>query len=226
MIYLTFDLPEGKLIVRNIRESDLEDIANLSMKVFGPGMSLKLKHFQSHLKIFPEGQICAIFDGKIVGNASSLIVNMDDYGLEHHYEQICDDGYIRNHNPKGDSLYGIEVGVDPDYRGLKIGNALYKGREEICKKLNLKNIYIGGRMPNYHKYADQYSPEEYVKKAIKGEVYDPIVGFQSRQNFKYVGIMPNYLSSDPESLKYAALLKWTNKNYEIEKSTSKEKHFK
>lgn len=226
MIRLTFDRPDGELIVRNLVENDLDEISALSIKVFGPDMSLKHDHFKSQIELFPLGQICVEYNGHIIGNASSLVVDFDDYGVYHDYDVISGDGYIKNHNPQGESLYGIEVGVDPEYRGMKIGHALYRGRQEICEQLNLKNILIGGRMPHYHKYANEYSAEEYVKRVIAGELYDPVLTFQSRNGFEYEGVMPNYLPDDPESLKYAALLKWVNESYEASKSVNELKQAK
>ena len=138
---------EGKtdVIIRSIQPEDLEEIAALSLKSFGPDMCLKYEHFKSQLEIFPEGQVCVEYENKIVGCAISLIVDLDDYGHQHTYEQISDEGFIRNHKPTGKSLYGIEVGVDPDYRNMKLGKLLYDARRKICRDLNLKNIIIGGK---------------------------------------------------------------------------------
>lgn len=213
MINLKFDRPDGEVIVRNIREDDLEEVAALSIRVFGEDMSLTYDQFKSQLDLFPEGQICLEYKGEIVGNASSLIVDIEDYGFEHDYDKISGNGYIKNHNPNGKSLYGIEVGVNPDFRGMKIGRLLYQGRQEICTQLNLKSILIGGRMPHYHKYADELSAEEYVQKVIKGKLFDPVITFQSRNGFELRKVIPNYLPEDPESKKYAVLLEWLNENY-------------
>lgn len=203
----------SKVIVRNIEKEDLKEVAALSYRCFGPDMSLNYEQMKSQNEIFPEGQVLAEYDGKIVGCALSLIVNFDDYGYDHSYEEISGDGYIRNHNPDGVNLYGIEVGVDPNYRGLKIGKKLYEAREKICKEHNLKSIMIGGRMPNFHKYADEMSVEEYAKKVMDGEIYDPVMTFQKKNGFKLNKILPNYLEGDEESLYYASSMEWINDEY-------------
>lgn len=201
------------VIIRSIHPEDLEEIAALSLKTFGPEMSLKYEHFKSQLELFPEGQVCVEYDGKIVGCAISLIVNLEDYGHEHTYEEISDEGYIRNHNPKGRHLYGIEVGVDPDYRNMKLGKLLYDARRKICKDLNLESIVIGGRIPNYHKHADTLSALEYAEKVVAGELYDPVATFQSKSGFNLVAVIPKYLPGDEESLEYASLMEWKNDSY-------------
>ena len=34
---------------------------------------------------------------------------------------------------------------------------------------------FGGRIPNYHKYADTMRPKEYLDKVRSREVYDPVL---------------------------------------------------
>lgn len=195
-------------------EEDIEEIIKISTVSFGhPDIPFKREHFESQLKIFPEGQYCAEYQGKVVGSCSSIIVNFDEYGINHTFDEIADEGYIRNHNPEGKNLYGTEVVVDPTYRGLGIGRRLYERRRQICQTFNLESILFGGRIPNYHKYADQLSPEDYVEKVVAGEIYDPVLTFQLRNGFKVIGIMPGYLPLDEESLEYATLMEWKNPDY-------------
>ncbi len=206
-------MAKDNICIRNIQTTDLDEIASLSETCFGPHMALKRKHFEKQLEIFPEGQICLEYEGKIVGSASCLIVNFDDYGEEHSYTEISDHGYIRNHNPNGMNLYGIEVGVHPNFREMKIGRYLYEARKSICKKLDLKSIIIGGRIPNYHKYAAQLTPEEYVREVTKENIYDPVLTFQLRNGFKFKKVMRNYLPDDHASYKNATLMEWINPNW-------------
>ncbi|WP_338379108.1 GNAT family N-acetyltransferase, partial [Enterococcus faecium] len=117
---------EKKLEVRNIQKDDLDQILEMQ-KVCFPNMEpWKRVQLESHLRIFPEGQFCVEFDGKIIGSCSSLIVNFDEYDDKHTWDDITDGGYITNHNPEGFNLYGIEVMVDPEYQGMKIGKRLYE----------------------------------------------------------------------------------------------------
>ena len=72
---------------------------------------------ESQLKHFPEGQIVVECDGRVVANSSSLMLDYEDELEWCNWKKISDAGYIRNHQPTGDTLYGIEIMVDPDYRG-------------------------------------------------------------------------------------------------------------
>lgn len=204
-----------EIVVRNILKEDLEEVAALSLMCFGPDMALKYEHFESQIELFPEGQICLEYNGKIVGTALSLIVNFEDYGDSHSYFEICDLGFIRNHNSNGRNLYGIEVGVHEDYRGLKLAHHLYDSRRKICEKLNLESILVGGRIPNYYKYAEQMSANAYALEVMKGNIYDPVLTFQMKNGFTLKKIMPGYLPGDVESLEYATLLEWKNPVYKL-----------
>lgn len=204
-----------EIIVRNIEYEDLQQVAALSHKCFGTGMSLKYDHMESQLKIFPKGQICVEYDGEIVGCALSLIVNFSEYGYDHTYDEISGDGYIRNHNPDGINLYGIEVGVDPDYWNMNLGKHLYDARKKLCKELNLQSIIIGGRMPNYHKYAHEMNPAQYAQAVIDDKIYDPVLTFQKKNGFTLKKVIANYLPEDDESLKYATLMEWVNEEYKL-----------
>lgn len=213
MTSIEIDKTEQKIIVRELKETDLRQAADLSYRCFGPDMSLKYEHMKSQIEIFPRGQVCAVYDGRIVGLSLSLIINFDDYGKGHSYEEISDDGYIRNHNPNGINLYGIEVGVDVNYRNLNIGRKMYEERQRICEEYNLKSIIIGGRMPNFHKYADRMTAEEYGEAVMNDEIYDPVMTFQKKNGFELKELIPNYLVSDEESRYYATSMEWTNKAY-------------
>src|SRR5690606_17207619 len=115
-----------------------------------PGMTLwSREHIASQIAHFPEGQMCIEYDGKIVASSSSLIVDFGMYSEWHNWQLIADSGYIRNHNPSGDTLYGIEIMVDPKFRGLKLSRRLYDARKQLCRERNLARIIIAGRIPGY-----------------------------------------------------------------------------
>ena len=73
---------------------------------------------------FPQGQIVIKADDVVVGCALSLIVDYDKFGDNHTYRQITGNYTFSTHDPKnGDVLYGIEIFIHPDYRGLRLGQA-------------------------------------------------------------------------------------------------------
>ncbi|UFU00405.1 bifunctional GNAT family N-acetyltransferase/carbon-nitrogen hydrolase family protein [Radiobacillus kanasensis] len=205
---------EKKLIVRNIEEKDINQIIALQLICFPNMEPWKEEHLHSHLKHFPEGQFCVEYDGKIIGSCSSLIVNFDEYDDKHTWDDITDGGYITNHNSEGYNMYGIEVMVDPNFQGMKIGKRLYEARKKLARELNLKSIIIGGRIPNYHKYEEKLTPREYVEEVSNKNIFDPVLTFQIMNGFSVMRINPGYLPDDRQSAKYATLMEWNNIDYQ------------
>lgn len=165
-------------------------------------------------EIFPEGQVVTVVDGKIVGCALSIIVDYNLVKGDHTYAQVTGNETFNTHNPHGNILYGIEVFIHPDYRGLRLARRMYEYRKDLCETLNLKAIMFGGRIPNYYKYADRLRPREYINKVRQREIYDPVLTFQLSNDFHVRKVMTNYLPNDEESKHYATLLQWDNIYYQ------------
>ena len=205
---------QQSLIVRPVSTEDFDQIIVLQQNSFGQGMtSWTREELQSHVDRFPEGQICVEYNGRIVGSSSSLIVDFDEYGAVHSWKEISGDGTIDNHDREGDTLYGIEVVVDPEFRGMKIGRRLYEARKDLARRKNLKRVVIGGRVPNYHKHAEELSIHEYVDEVNGKRIYDPVLTFQISNGFALKRILQDYLGEDEESGGYALLLEWANLHY-------------
>jgi len=204
---------EWKIVVRSLTLDDFDALIAMSERCF-PGMEpWGRDQFESQLSLFPEGQLCVEIDGRLAASSSSLILEYDATLEWHNWKAVADGGYIRNHKPKGDTLYGIEIMVDPEFRGMKLSRRLYDARKELCRERNLARIIIGGRIPGYHKYADSLTAREYIERVIDKSLYDPVLTAQQSNGFSVQGLIPNYLPSDTESRGYATHLEWKNLDY-------------
>jgi GNAT superfamily N-acetyltransferase len=103
------------------------------------------------------------------------------------------DGWLTTHDPNGDVLYGVDVCVDPEYRKMRLGRRLYDARKEFCRRLNLRAIVAGGRIPGYRAHADRMSPEEYIELVRRSEIYDPILSFQLANEFHVRRVIRKYV---------------------------------
>lgn len=204
-----------KIEVRNLRITDYMALKKSMIEAYKSweGAYWKEHHIQSLLEKFPEGQICVLVDGKIVGSALSLIVDYGKFGDDHNYRAITGNFTFETHDPEGDVLYGIEIFIHPDYRGLRLGRRLYEARKEICEKLNLRSIIAGGRIPDYNKYADEMKPRDYINRVKMKEIYDPVLSFQLSNDFHVKKVLKGYMPGDEESHEYATLLEWNNIYY-------------
>ena len=204
---------EKNLVVRPLRPTDWENVVALQKRCF-PGMEpWSQEQFESQLKIFPEGQIGVEYQGKLVASSSSLILDFELYKDWHSHEEISDNGFIRNHKPDGTTLYGIEIMVDPDYRGLKLARRLYDARKQLAREKNLMRIVVGGRIPGYAKYAKEMTAREYIEKVMSKELFDPVLTTQVSNGFVLKRLIPGYLEIDTDSMGYAAFLEWVNLDY-------------
>ncbi len=202
-----------------IRNLQIEDYAQLEIAMDAAYENWSVGHWEkkhiAHLiKLFPEGQIAIIVDGKVAGCALTLRVNYSQFGDKHTYEQITGNYTFDTFTRKGDVLYGIDVFIVPEYRGMRLGRRLYDARKELCEHLNLRAIVFGGRIPNYHKYADEVTPRQYIQKVRDKEIFDPVLTFQLSNEFHVKKLLKNYLPEDAESCQNAVLMQWDNIYYE------------
>jgi len=194
---------------------DYEHIKALMKKVYTSLTSSYWEEEEIALLIskFPEGQVVIKVDGVVAGCALSIIVDDKVYNEKQNYKQITGNYTFNTHTPKGNILYGVDVFIKPEFRGLRLGRRLYDYRKELCENLNLEKIAFGGRLPNYHKHAEQLTPKQYIDKVKLKEIHDPVLNFQLSNDFYIKKIIKNYMG-DADSAGYAVLLEWNNIYYE------------
>lgn len=205
--------------IRLMMPQDFPKIVELQKLAFpymaAEGVYWKSKHLEAHLQVFPQGQFVAEYNGKIVGSCSSLIIKLKSEYEDHTWQEACGDSYFKNHDPKGDTLYGADVSSHPDHRRLGIATKLYDARKTLAIELNLRRIIAGARLFNYCEHANELTPLEYVAKVKRHEIKEPVLSFQIRNGFKFIKILPNYMK-DARSLNNATFIEWKNPNF-IEK---------
>jgi predicted amidohydrolase/ribosomal protein S18 acetylase RimI-like enzyme len=204
---------ESNIILRTINAGDYDHIVAMQKSCFPSMEPWTREQFESQLKHFPEGQLCIEVDGRLVASSSSLIVDFDLYSEWHNWKEISDNGFITNHDPNGDTLYGIEIMVDPAYRGMKLARRLYQARKDLVRERNLKSIVVGGRIPNYHLHTAELSAHEYVEQVESKNIYDPVLTTQLSNGFELKQLIPDYMPSDEDSAGWATYLEWTNVDY-------------
>jgi GNAT superfamily N-acetyltransferase len=178
---------QASLKIRELTQADIPHVVALNKRAYPTmaedNMVWGESHLKSHLRIFPQGQLIAEIKGKVVGSASSLIVHfgVDSY-RSHTWAGITDSGFFLNHDPNGDTLYGADVCVDPDARCKGVGHALYEGRRQICRRLNLRRIVAGGRLHGYIEHSGTMTPDEYAKMVVRGELQDMVLSWECSRN--------------------------------------------
>jgi len=210
---------QAKINKVELRNLEIEDYKQLKKSMIESYPEMADSYWGSDdierlLSIFPEGQLVILVDGKVVGSALSLIVDEKLVEKRHNYQQISGDYTFSTHNPNAEILYGIDVFIHPNYRGLRLGRRLYDARKELCEQLNLKAIVFAGRIPSYREHAKKMTPKNYIEKVRTKELYDPVLSFQLSNDFHVLRVIKNYLEGDEESKEFAVLLEWNNIYYE------------
>lgn len=204
---------ETRIVERRLAPEDFPQWTALMALCF-PGLEASTEaQFQSMLAHFPEGQLCIEVDGELAASSSALIVKYDDYSDWHDYNEISDNGFIRNHDPEGDTLYGIEIMVHPDYRGQKLARRLYSARKQVAREYNCARMIVGGRIPGYAKHKDELTANQYVEKVVTKQLYDPVLTTQLSNGFQLRQLIEDYLPSDEDSAGWATCLEWPNLDF-------------
>jgi len=201
-----------RLLVRPLHKSDLKAVVEIQRRSFPTIDAWTREQFESQLAVFPEGQLGVEIDGQLVATSSALIVDEEDFGAYHTFDQVSDNGFIRNHDPEGDTLYGIDIAIDLKHRGVHLTRRIYEARKELARQRNLRAIMIAGRIPGYAKQADKMSAEEYVRRVVRKDLKDrdPVLTAQLSQGFSVRAVLKDYLPSDTESGGYAVFMEWLN----------------
>lgn len=201
------------VVIRNYEEKDFPDLIRIQQESFPPPFPSELwwneVQLKNHVTLFPQGALCIEVNGEIAGSMTGLLVDFDPQHPEHSWEAITDNGYIRNHNPNGNTLYVVDIGVRPAFRKLGLGKWLMFSMYDVVVHLGLERLLGGSRMPGYYKHANEKSPEQYIDAVVKGELKDPVITFLLRCGRTPVKVVANYLE-DEESNNYGTLMEWKN----------------
>lgn len=204
---------DARLLIRPMTVEDIDDVRELQERCFADISPWSVENLREHLRTFPAGQICIELDGEVVGSSSSLILDSKDYDDEHTFREIVPGGFLRNHNTDGNILYGIDIVVSPDTRGMRLARRLYEARKQLVRELNLRKMVIAGRMPGYDAHNSTLTPDEYLTKVVAKELTDPVLTTQLANGFVVLEVLDAYLPADKESRGRAVLMEWLNPLY-------------
>ncbi|EDL65513.1 YkwB [Bacillus sp. SG-1] len=200
-------------VIRTYNKSDFPGLIKVQKESFPPPFPSDLwwneDQLTNHITLFPEGALCIEVEGEIAGSITGMITTFDPSNIQHSWSEVTDDGYIKTHDPNGNALYIVDIGVSPRFRGLGLGKALMHSMYEVVIQLKLERLLGGGRMPGYRKASEKMTATQYLDSVVKGGTHDQVISFLLRCGRLPVGVIPDYLE-DEESLNHAALMEWRN----------------
>jgi GNAT superfamily N-acetyltransferase len=199
----------GGLVIRHMRQEDapqLEELQKIVFPTLAEDELIRAAHYLRHLEVFPEGQF-VITDGKrVIGMTTTMRTDFDFLNYHHTFKETIAGGWLTNHNPDGEWLNGLDMGVLPEYHGRGLARILYRARHEIAKSLGLKGQLTVGMMSGYGALSKEMSGEEYYQQLIQGKRKDPTLTPQMKIGFEPIALMPNHLN-DPVCGNFGVLIK-------------------
>jgi len=199
----------GGLVVQHTQQIHTRQLEELQKKVF-PTLAkdelIKAVHYLRHLEVFPEGQFVITDGNEVIGMSTTMRTYFDFEHYHHTFKETIAGGWLSNHDPNGDWLYGLDMGILPEYRGRGLARALYRARHEVAAGLGLKGQLAVGMMSGYGAVAHEMSGEQYYDELIHGKRKDPTLTVQMKIGFEPVVLMPEHLN-DPLCGNYGVLIK-------------------
>jgi predicted amidohydrolase/GNAT superfamily N-acetyltransferase len=210
---------KGTVKVRRWTKEDIPAIVecqNAAYPDYSEGGMYDQRTYEMQFAAFPEGQFLAELDGQVVGYATSLIVQLDEGPHTYEYDELTGSGTFSTHTPGGDTLYGADIAVHPDFRGKGVAGKLYVARKQLMRKYNLRRMVAYGRLTGFPEYAGRLTAQEYVDKVMAGEISDSALSAHIKAGYQVLSVSMNIMH-DQSSLDYATLLQCENENYDRHK---------
>lgn len=162
----------------------------------------------------PHLLFCAFADSVIIGTLSMIHIDEKEAQKTTSWEEMSGFGTLSTHHDDGDCAFGLDLSVNPNAQGIGAGDRLIRAGLLISAiHANKKGVFLGSRVPRFHKWANKMSIEDYVF-GKNGKTRDPEIRLYQSEGFQVVRIIPGYME-DPESLDYGVLMFYPNPLYKI-----------
>lgn len=102
--------------------------------------------------------------------------------------------------------------MHPDYQGQRLGGKLIEARWNVVRQLNMRGMVAGSIIMDYHKVADEVTPEQYVRDVVNGTRFDNNLTKQLKKGFKVRNLIPEYCV-DARSRNWGVAILWDNPDY-------------
>ncbi|USK58285.1 GNAT family N-acetyltransferase [Peribacillus asahii] len=212
--FFVFDQQKPRrAVLRNYTEADFDELIKVQSECFPSPFPEELwwnrEQLNNHVTLFPEGAICVEVNGQLAGSLTTLCVNFDPAHPKHSWSEITDDGYIRNHQGNGNTLYVVDISIRPKYRKFGLGKWMMLAMYQLVIEKKLDRLLGAGRIPGFKRVSGRMTAKEYVEKVLSGELNDPVISFLLKCGRTPIAVVEDYLEDD-ESQNCGVLMEWKN----------------
>ncbi len=212
----------------------LEELQRIVFPALSFAERLRAEHYLAHLQVFPEGQFVLTNETPatsfplpaggagqalpsntdmteqarppIIGMTTTQRMNFDLSSYQHTFLETSGDGWMSHHQPEGEWLYGLGMGIHPEFRGRGGARLIYRARQQLVRQLGLRGQLTVGMMNGYGAVSREIGGEEYYREWLEGRREDPTLTRQRKIGFEPLGLIRDYLH-DPTCGNYGVLLR-------------------
>lgn len=169
----------------------LEELQRIVFPTLADSERLHAWQYRRHLRVFPEGQFVLLDGESVIGMTTTMRTPLTQHA--HTFVEMFGEGVLERHDPEGEWLNGLDIGIHPDYRGRGLSRLLYRARQELVDRLGLQGQLTVGMMNGYGAAAGGLTGEEYYRQWLEGSRTDPTLTPQRRIGFRPLALIPGYL---------------------------------
>ena len=125
-------------------------------------------------------------------------------------------GTFNTHTYSGDTLYGADIAVHPEFRRRGVSKRLYQKRLQLLRAYNLRRMVAYGRIPDYHLVSGKMTAEAYVAQVVAGEMWDSALKAHLDAGYTVKRVLLDFVE-DEKSLNFATWLELPNPAYRPER---------
>ena len=210
--------------ISQLTESDLAEIDRVEKNTWPADWQAPKEKFAARISKFPQGVFGIFEDGKLVGVTTSMRISFDPNKIDGYHktwDEITGNGFITTHEPDGNILYVVSVGVQNESQGKGYGQQLVTKQFELAKKLGCKYLMLGARLPKFRESLsgqginpDSLSTTELRQKAQEyldskrddGLKQEPEIRFYEKCGLKVLKLTDPDFGPDPESCGFGVIM--------------------
>lgn len=167
-------------------------------------------HLERHISIFAEGQWVGEIDGGVVASCSNTLIAEERWLAGAEWESTVGGPLLATFDPRGTTLYGLDISVHPEHRGRGIARAFYERRFDLVRRRGLDRYGTSCRIPGYRAWSEVHpglDQQAYVDAVCDGSIADGTLTPLLRIGLRPISVLKGSMQ-DPESGDAAVKLEW------------------
>jgi hypothetical protein len=208
-------MTEKSITIRNYCSVHYEEVKALMQQCFADMGALHSTYEELELlsSLYPQGQILFFSDNELIAANFSRIVPYNKYKLRHTQFDCANLDCFLDDALHGDSVYGLDVIVKPEFQSGKIGKQIVSVFLERVFSDNFNYMLGISRIVNYHKYAATMSALDYAHEVKARRINDPVLGFHFSYGCEIIGDSPSFNKIDVASAGEGIIIGVKNPHY-------------